>query len=183
MHELGSNSNEDMQLVYPDLNFGYGYANFQPGDDPIILVKDVLSSLFEMEKHTLPEIYPEGVPAQPVYYYNSKKAERIENFMKQKIASPLYGEPRRKEEILDIPKALETVMDALGQTNHPVAQALVAMNADFRDRIPQRDIDFVTLEVLKQTHWNGLRDLLNIQIAVWRLDQSISGGAHSRKRS
>ena len=156
---------------YPEFHFGFGFAKYNPGDDPVILVKDVLSSLRQTEVYVMPELCPDGFPTQPNYGYNENKLKRIDNYLKEKVSSPVLKKPIRKENIVDVSKAADTVMDGLAEENHPVVQAFVALNNDFRGRISPQEIDFVTVEVLKQSHWTEIRGLLNMQLAVWKIDQ------------
>ncbi len=163
----------DAPWIYPELHFGFGNAEFTPGDDPVILVQDVLSSLSIMEGYTLSEMYPDGFPEQPPYLYNRNKLERIDKFLKETATVPKSDLTLRKEDIVDLSKASSTILDSLARYNHPVVQALTAMHNDFAGLVPPQTLDLVTVEVLKQTHWSSLKDLLTIQVAVWRIDHSL----------
>lgn len=163
----------DAPWIYPELHFGYGTAQFEPGDDPDILVRDVLTSLVAMEMYSLPEMYPDGFPEQPPYAYNDKKTERINKFLKETASPPRSNVTLRKEDIVDLSKAASVVMNSLARFNHPVIQAITAAAEDFEGLVSPQTLDYVTIEVLKQTHWSSLKDLLTIQVAIWRIDHSL----------
>jgi hypothetical protein len=166
--------------VYPELHFGFGYSRFEPGDDPTVLVQDVLRDLGQVTRFALPKAAPDGFPEQPHYGYSLNRAKRIDKYLKETVKAPYTKGIVRKEDIVDIYKAADTVMDALAETNHPVVQAIAAVDQDFTDLLPRQEIDFVAMDVIRQTNWTGLRPLLNLQVVDWRIEQSLDSGTYGR---
>ncbi len=111
------------------------------------------------------------LPQQPPYHFNENKRKRLSKFMNTKIPNTEFEEPVSRNDLHDKHLACEQVLDELASHNHPVAQAIAKLGTQYRDMIDDVLLQYVTTEIIQQTHQPKLRELLNQRVATARISQ------------
>jgi hypothetical protein len=151
---------------YPDLQLGFIEDNFsdETGMSATAVTKEVLRALHLATQHRETEL-----PQQPPYHYSENKRKRLSKFMNTKIPNTTYEEPVSRNDLHDKHLACEQVLDELASHNHPVAQAIAKLGTQYRDMIDDVLLQYVTTEIIQQTHQPKLRELLNKKVATSRI--------------
>lgn len=153
---------------YPELQLGFMEENFydETGVSATAVTKEVLRALHLATQHREAEL-----PQQPPYHFNENKRKRLSKFMNTKIPNTEFEEPVSRNDLHDKHLACEQVLDELASHNHPVAQAIAKLGTQYRDMIDDVLLQYVTTEIIQQTHQPKLRELLNQRVATARISQ------------
>jgi hypothetical protein len=153
--------------VYPELHVGFGMAYYEPGAHPDELVEDAMMFLDHIAEFTLPYLCPDGFPLQPGYSYNENKLRMVSHYLNQTFIDQQTYQPLLKGDVVDVPAAVVGVIDKLAESNHPVSQLIAQMYSEYGQKVSADTLEYVSIQIIKLTHWSKLRGLLAAQIASY----------------
>ena len=114
--------------------------------------------------------WAEDIPPQPNYQFNRNKRKRIDRYLHHTVrSSHLRGEATaRRDFVVGVDTAANQVLQDLMVENHPVAQVIEYLYADYGSTYDWATLQAIVTEVVLQTHWEKVREILAFESHYWR---------------